>query len=142
MADETEANVLGIVAKDKEQKFKEKIRRGFATKTYYSSSPQSKKYSGHYWTQNIRQIFETEGSKLVEHAYYCVTCDDIIITNARTGTGKINRHIKDHLNAFAKIRRVQVAEMLSKCVSIGIKYGLELDVDFFLQHIPRPKTEW
>lgn len=124
--------------KDNEQEINE-IRRGFATQKFYTDHPKSTKFSGAFW-RHMLQIFEKESNEVVKDAYYCTICDEIIIANARVGTAKLNRHVKDHTDAKERIERVKIAELVRECVRLGIKYGREVSVDYVLRTMPKPKS--
>lgn len=140
--DEPDHQTDAPTANDNEQEIKSKIdeiRRGFATQKYYTSHPKSKKFSGAFW-RDMLQIFEKESNEVVKDAYYCSSCDEVIVANARGGTAKLNRHVKDHTGAKERIERVKVAELVRECVRLGIKYGKEVSMDYVLRTMPKPKS--
>lgn len=80
---------------------------------------------------------------MVKDSYYCKPCDEIIITNAKSGTAALNRHVDDHRNGKHRIRRIHVAEMLVIAVRIGISFGQELSLEYFMENLPKLKEkEW
>lgn len=133
----------GKLSKEEEERLKGEIRRGFATQTYYTGLPKSKKFHGGYWNHGILQIFERQTDALVKDIYYCKPCDEIIFASAKVGTATLNRHVDDHENGKFRIRRIDVVEMLMKAVHIGVSFGQELSVKYFLENLPKPKEkEW
>lgn len=139
---ENPQNPPAKMTKEMEQNLKDEIRRGFASQKYYTSAPRSKKFCGGFWSREIRQIFDQDGDRLLANLYYCNTCDEIIVTTAKGGTAKINRHVSDHSNAFTRIRRKEIAQTIVRAIFIGVQYGQLFDEDYVLSHMPKPKAEW
>lgn len=101
------------------------------------------KYKGDYWKHGILQIFVGQTDEVVKNCYYCKQCNDIIITNARCGTGALNRHVADHKKSSHCISRIKAAEMLVFALRIGVLYGREMSTEYFLENLPNIKEkEW
>lgn len=144
MAEQNESNANQALSKaEMGERLKVEIRKGFATQKFRTGSPRSKKFSGAFWKHGILQVYVGNTDEIVKNAYYCQSCDEIIITNAQGGTAPLNRHVGDHKNAKHKISRQHIAELLVCGFRLGTRYQQEPSEEYVLENLPKIKEkEW